>query len=194
MPDRLTNWHSIPTTSIAFSFPGTQPNSQRTSLPTQTSPTKGENCFGIIAATDFYPFPHKKKPRKPQSRHLFASFGAFSCHVRFVCCFLIYNFLRHFILLLFRSITATSARYLSVKFRGERTCLPAAFYSCCRCCFRLDSLSLGRLISKAWKIFPKAAFVMWKAATRKGAPCFLLNDVKFVALLYHTITLHLEKS
>jgi len=62
MPDRLTNWHSIPTTSIAFSFPGTQPNSQRTSLPTQTSPTKGENCFGIIAATDFYPSPIKRNP------------------------------------------------------------------------------------------------------------------------------------
>lgn len=83
---------------------------------------------------------HSTFTRPPKSRNLRADIcllllGAISCHARFVCCLLIYNFLCCFILLLFRSITVTSARYLSVKFGGNRTCLPAAFYSSWYSCF-----------------------------------------------------------
>lgn len=132
----------------------------------KTSPEKGENCFGIIHRQSSFT-PHPGWKTSEQTSVCFCGCVFMPRQVWLLFGRVIYNFLCHFILLLFRSITVSSARYLSVKFRGKRTCLPAAFYP--GCCFGLVCLSLGRLISKAWKCF-LYRHCCGEAATRKEKP------------------------
>lgn len=89
-----------------------------------------------------------------------------TCHS---CCFLLLLLLLLMLWLLqcvlFRSITVTSARYLSVKTQTHvstsRSHLLLLLFP------HLSCLSLGRLISKAWNIFPP---LLWQAHARAETP------------------------
>lgn len=96
----------------------------------------------------------------------FVSFSANSCYLpQLLLLLLLMLWLLQCVL--FRSITVTSARYLSVKTQTHvstsRSHLLLLLFP------HLSCLSLGRLISKAWNIFPP---LLWQAHARAETPLF----------------------